>query len=167
MKILISPHSRELRWGNGKNPKNYPWWSQIFGLLNVRGHDVIQVGRSGESKVCHLLQHFITDLSMKELEELLRRMDLWISVDNFLPHLCHAKKIKTPGIVLWGQSDPLIFGYPEFTNLLKDRKYLRKQQFWLWEQAVYNEDAFVEAEEVVHLIRNKFEKTAEHTAKPD
>jgi hypothetical protein len=63
-----------------------------------------------------------------------------------------AWDIGKPGIVLWGQSDPLIFGHPENNNLLKDRKYLREKQFWWWEQCDYNAEAFVRPEEIIkHL----------------
>ena len=54
--------------------------------------------------------------------------------------------------MLFGQSDPLIFGHPENINLLKDRKYLREQQFWWWEQCEYKEDAFVRPEEVIKYL---------------
>lgn len=160
MRILISPHSRPLRWGDGKNPKDYPWWAHLFNLLDVRGHEVIQIGRSGENKVCHKLNTILYDMTLDEVKRMVEQVDLWISVDNFLPHLVNYHKIKTPGIVIFGQSDPNIFGYKQFTNFLKDRSYLREKQFWLWEQATYNEDAFVEPEEIAHFIRNKFETTA-------
>jgi hypothetical protein len=77
----------------------------------------------------------------------------WIGVDSFFQHFCWD--LGKPGIVIWGQSDPNIFGHPENINLLKDRKYLREKQFWLWEQAEYNEEAFVLPVAVLkHLNKN-------------
>jgi hypothetical protein len=55
--------------------------------------------------------------------------------------------------VIWSQSNPLIFGHEENINLLKDKKYLRKEQFYLWEQCEYNKDAFVEPTTVLKHIK--------------
>jgi hypothetical protein len=54
----------------------------------------------------------------------------------------------------FGQSDPNIFGYPGNINLLKDRSYLRPEQFlhWWHETVFYKEDAFVSAETVTETL---------------
>ena len=56
------------------------------------------------------------------------------------------------GIVLWGPSDPLIFGHPENINLLKDRKYLVPNQFLIWEQQEYQSERFVKPNEVMEHL---------------
>lgn len=142
--IIISPFAKKLRNGQN-NPKNYPWWPELISLIKY--DTVIQVGVEGEKQ---LVEDFRKNLSIPELTDLINECRTWISVDSFFQHL--AWDIGKPGIVLWGQSDPIIFGHPENTNLLKDRKYLREKQFWWWEQCDYIADAFVKPSEVIkHL----------------
>ena len=143
--IIISTYSQKLR--NGKiNPKNYPYWKELISLIDEQ---IIQVGVTGEEQ---LVPDFRQNLSMEELKELVLECRTWISVDSFFQHFCWD--LNKPGIVLFGQSDPNIFGHPENTNLLVDRKYLREKQFWLWEQADYNEECFVKPEIVIkHLYK--------------
>jgi ADP-heptose:LPS heptosyltransferase len=141
--ILISPYAKKLRNGLD-NPKNYPWWPELISLIN---EPIIQVGIESEKQ---LVDDFRKNLSLDELKVLVNECRTWISVDSFFQHF--AWDLNKPGIVLWSQSDPNIFGHPENTNLLKDRKYLREKQFWWWEQCNYNADAFVKPEEVIkHL----------------
>lgn len=141
--ILISPYAKKLR--NGKeNPKNYPYWKELISLID---EPIVQVGIDDEQQ---LVDDFRKNLSLTELETLLKECRTWISVDSFFQHFAWDKE--KYGIVLWGQSDPIIFGHSENTNLLKDRKYLRNKQFWLWEQCDYNADAFVNANEVIKYL---------------
>jgi hypothetical protein len=144
--IIISPWAQKLR--NGKNnPKNYPWWPELISLID---EPIIQIGIEGEEQ---LVDDFRTNLSLEQLKSLVLHCRTWISVDSFFQHL--AWDLGKPGIVLWGQSDPNIFGHPENTNLLKDRKYLREKQFWWWEQCEYIPNAFVGSEEVLKHIQHK------------
>ena len=94
---------------------------------------------------------FKQNLSFNEIVRLINESDAWISVDSFLQHLCAYHRLKR-GIVIFSQSDPKIFGYTRNINLLKDRKYLRDKQFWLWEQCEYNKEAFVTDEEVLKAV---------------
>jgi len=141
--IIISPYSKELR--NGKNnPKNYPYWEELISLIK---EPIIQVGIEGEKQ---LVEDFRKNLSLEELKKLIIECRIWISVDSFFQHF--AWNCEKPGIVIWGQSDPIIFGHSENINLLKDRSYLREKQFWWWEQCEYKKDAFVKPAEVLkHL----------------
>jgi ADP-heptose:LPS heptosyltransferase len=141
--IIIAPYAQKLRNGQN-NPKNYPWWKQLIKMID---EPIIQVGVDGEEQ---LVDDFRKNLSLEELKPFVYDCRTWISVDSFFQH--YAWDIGKPGIVLWGQSDPLIFGHPENTNLLKDRKYLREKQFWLWEQCDYNTEAFVKPEEIIKYL---------------
>ncbi len=139
-KCIISPFSRPLR--NGKpNPKNYPYFKELIKLLP---YHVIQVGVKGEEK---LVKDCRFNLSIKELEALIKECDLWISVDSFLPHLAHH--VGKPGIVIWGKSDPLIFGYSENKNVIMSRENLRTNQFIFWEDEPYDKDVFVKPDKVL------------------
>ena len=74
-------------------------------------------------------------------------------MDSFLPHL--AQQVEKPGVVIWSVSDPEIFGYKNNLNILKDRKYLRGNQFDIWEAGSYNPEAFLKAEEVYSVIKGE------------
>ena len=148
--ILISPFAAKLR--NGKtSPKNFPHWVQLIALLRHRRYQTTQIGVTGEERIAGV-DYFVVDKPFAEIARMVSNAELVVSVDSLLPHLCHAEKIKTPVITIFGQSDPLIFGYSEHTALLKDRKYLREFQFRPWEEAEYNADAFVSAQEVVWKV---------------
>jgi len=144
--IIIAPFSQKLR--NGKNnPKNYPHFKKLLACLALLGEHVVQVGVDGEEQ---LVEDFRKNLSLDNLATLVKQCRTWISVDSFFQHFCWD--LGVPGIVLWGQSDPNIFGHPENINLLKDRSYLRENQFWMWEQCEYRDDCWVPPEEVLkHL----------------
>lgn len=149
--MLISPWSRPLR--NGKeNPKNYPYWEELVALLKEHTNfHITQIG-VGDEKRIKGIDKYMFDMSLENVWNVTKDMDVWIAVDNFLQHMCayHNK----PGIVIFGPSDPELFGYKQNTNLLKDRKYLREQQFWLWEQCDYNAEAFLSPEDVYESIKN-------------
>jgi ADP-heptose:LPS heptosyltransferase len=144
--ILVSPWSKMLR-DKSYNPKNYPFWPQVIAELK-EDYDIIQIGVNGEQK---LVNDFRTNLPMREIKKLILDTKTWISVDNFLPHLAHL--LKKPGIVLWGESDPKIFGYPENNNLLKSRSYLRPDQFGIWDGRKHRPEVFVDAEVVINAVR--------------
>ena len=143
--ILIAPFAKKLRNG-GNNPKNFPFWKEVLNGLN--GHKVVQVGIEGEEQ---LTADFRKDIRLSEVAKLVSECATWVSVDNYLPHLAHH--IRKPGIVLFGQSDPDIYGYKENINLLKSRSYLRPDQFLIWEQCEYKTDAFVDPQIVLNSIK--------------
>ena len=141
--ILIHPFARDLRDGR-PNPKNYPHWEELISKID---EPIIQIGTSSEPQ---LVPDFEPDLPLDCLAQLVQECRTWIGIDSFFQHFCWD--LGKPGIVLWGQSDPLIFGHPENINLLKDRKYLRQDQFLIWDRAENIPDAFVTSEEVLkHL----------------
>lgn len=159
MKILISPYAQTLRDGK-ENPKNFPYWGELLTILTDYGFDIVQIGSSKDKAIDfdwpphhdHIGNfEFKQNLKLKEIANLIKECDIWISVDSFLQHLNQCL-VRKRGIVIFSQSDPRIFGYPTNNNLLKDRSYLRDKQFWLWEQCDYNKDAFVTADEVYNAV---------------
>lgn len=150
MKIVLFPWAKKLRNG-GNNPKNYPWWPELVEKLQALGHELIQVGVEGEEQ---LVDDFRKNLKLQELSDLLRSADTWIGVDSFGQHLGWDLGIK--GIVIFGQSDPNIFGHSENINILKSREYLREQQFWWWEQAEYREEVFVDPNVIIKTFQENF-----------
>lgn len=127
MKILIVP-------GNVQNAKSYPYWDRFIKMANKH-----------EIKVVDGI------LSDQDIIDLVNWCDIWVSIDSFLPHFVRYHKLKR-GVVLWGKSDPGIFGYKENINLLKDRKYLRAEQFKWWIDEPLDPKAFVDPEEILQLF---------------
>lgn len=141
--IIISPFAKKLR--NGKeNPKNYPHWKELVSLID---EPIIQVGVEGEEQ---LVPDFRKNLNLIELKELILECRTWISVDSFFQH--YAWDLGKYGVVLWGPSDPLIYGHSENINLLKYRGFLVKNQFLNWEQHPYDPDCFVEPQKVIEHL---------------
>jgi hypothetical protein len=151
-KIIISPFSRNLRSGKA-NAKNYPHWNQLIFLLKALDIHVIQIGIYGEQQLIADEQRF--NLNPKELEILLQECDFWISVDNFFQHFAHYHK--KPGIVIWGPSNPHIFGYGENFNILKAWDVLRPNQFDIWESAEHKPEIFPSADDIFYAIKEKYD----------
>ena len=143
--ILLFPFAKQLRHG-GPNPKSPPldWWKE---LVNQITEPLIQIGVEGESQ---LVPDFRKNLSLSELANLVNECRTWIGVDSFGQHFCWD--LGKPGIVIWGPSDPLIFGHPENTNLLKSRECLNNNQFLTWEEVEYNPTVFVNISEVISCL---------------
>jgi ADP-heptose:LPS heptosyltransferase len=141
--IIISPYAKKLQ--NGKeNPKNYPYWKELIGLIS---EEIVQVGVDGETQ---LVDDFRTNLSLIQLRQLIKECRIWIGVDSFFQHLAWSES--KLGIVLWSVSDPLIFGHKENTNLLKDRVYLAENQFLWWDFIEHDSNKFVLPEEVIKFL---------------
>lgn len=152
MKIILFPYAKKMRVDK-PHPKNYPYWPELVKLLEDDGHKLLQLGVEGEDQ---LVSNFKKNLSYDDLVQEVNACDTWIGVDSFGQHL--AWSLNKRGIAIFGQSDPNIFGHEENINLLKDRKYLREQQFWLWEQADFNADSFVTPEDVIAALNDNFGK---------
>jgi len=90
-------------------------------------------------------------MPLSKLKDFASDMDTFISVDNFFPHFCNHYNLKS-GIVIFSKSDPKIFGYKQNKNLLKDVKYLRPDQFGLWDSCNYEQDAFVLPQQIIDNI---------------
>lgn len=146
--ILIFPWSRNTSEGK-PSPKNYPHWDQVVSDLSTAGHLVFQASCTGEAAVPGTKR--LNDQPLDKIAELMKICETWISVDNFAHHM--AWTLKEPGVVIFGMSDPAIFGHKENINVLKDGKYLRARQFGLWSQEPENKDAFVGPQGVLEAVR--------------
>lgn len=153
MRIIISPYAQKLPNG-ALNPKNFPYWPETLALIKEKlpKLEIIQIGRDGEEKIKGITGSAFNKNPV-ELLELSRTCDTWISVDSFYQHFCNYYKLP-PGIVVYSQSNPNIFGYSHNKNLLKNKKYLKPDQFLFWwhESTTYNIDAFVDAKTVAKTL---------------
>jgi ADP-heptose:LPS heptosyltransferase len=141
--IIISPYSKALLSGK-QNPKNYPYWEELIAQID---EPIVQVGIADEKQ---LVKDFRQNLRISELRELIQECRTWISCDSFFQHLGWDEGKQ--GIVLWGVSDPLIYGHPENINLLKDRSYLAPNQFLWWESTEHKNERFVKPKEVLQYL---------------
>jgi len=130
--LVYSRGVRPLRNGN-ISAKAYPFWDQLIALL-APDFEIVEVVKE----------------PLDELEKLLKRAKYVVACDSFLQHFCWYIGVKC--ITLWGTSDPLIFGHEENINLLKNRGYLRPNQFDMWEGDPVNPNAFVTPEEVLKAV---------------
>lgn len=151
--ILIFPYAKRLN-NSRENPKNYPYWNELVLLLKKDYNEIIQVGLADELKI-QGISDFKSNLTLKEIEKLIEKCEFWISVDSFVQHLVNNMEEQKSGVVLWSLSNPKIFGYDYNLNILKDSKYLRPDQYGIWEQAVYNIDAYLDANKIYNIIKEK------------
>lgn len=131
--VIISRGVRPLPNGN-RSAKDYPYWDELIKLLS-KDYEVIEVVKE----------------PLDKLEKMIKEAKYVICCDSFLQHFCWY--YKKQAIVLWGTSDPLIFGHAENINLLKDEKYLRRRQFDTWEAEPYNPEPFISPQEVIQVLR--------------
>jgi len=150
-KIIISPFAKPLR--NGKeNPKNYPFWEELILLLKKNEFYIIQIGVDKETKFD--VDKVVFNASLKELEKITKECDLFLGIDNFFQHFCSM--IGKKGIAIFGKSDPKIFGHDENIIIIKDEKYLRKNQFDTWENEKFDPNCFVKPLIVLNQIQTFF-----------
>jgi ADP-heptose:LPS heptosyltransferase len=128
MKILLCR-------GNIQNAKSYPEESWEEFLLLVKDHEVKEITGI---------------LPEQEIIDLVNASDIVITIDSFLPHLIKYHKLKTKVCVLWGKSNPDIFGYPDNINLHKRR--FRPDQFRWWQDVKHDPEDFVSPEVIKNAI---------------
>lgn len=143
--IIIAPYSNQLP--KGRNAKEYEYWKEV--IDGLQGHRIIQIGISSHIP---LVPEYLWDLRYPQLQALVRMSDTWISIDSFLQHL--GWDVGKKGVCIFTRSDPNKFGHVENTNLLKDRKYLRPDQFGLWTDCAYLSEASIEPEKVIEAVRD-------------
>jgi hypothetical protein len=142
--IIISPYSH-----GSKHPKSYPHWTDLVLMLKTTGLRLIQIGVTGDERLLGV-DDFLQNQSFRQIEKLIDDCRSWIGVDNFLQHLCHCRPVTPKGIVLWGISDPQLFGYEYNLNVIGKR--LRPDQFGTW-QIEPDPSVFWDAEEVFKRIQ--------------
>ena len=149
MKILIHPYSRKTVSG-ATNAKNYAYWNELIALLKSE-HQITQIATKEEPK---LVDDVKVSLSFDDLKILIPKYDFFIAVDSFFPHFVNTYNLPIKGMVIWTVSDPEIFGYKDrFTNVLQSRDNLRKNQFSMIEEEVFDPNKSVKPEVIMDMIR--------------
>lgn len=85
------------------HPKLYPFWDELVELFKADGHYITE----------------IPILPLPALQRFISTSDIVICSDSFIQHFCWY--IGKRAFVLWGISDPELFGHKEHVNILKDR----------------------------------------------
>lgn len=147
--VLLSPWSKALP-DNKVNAKNYHRWVEVVSDLRCSGLHIIQVGLPGETIVTGVNETKF-GLRLTELAILVHNCATFCSVDNFFHHFCafHGKA----GVVVWGKSDPLLFGHSMHHNLV-NRNKLRPLQFELWKNEPFDSSVFPEPILVIEAVKN-------------
>jgi hypothetical protein len=152
MNILIHPFSRPTLNGQ-TNAKNYAYWNELVELLKPE-HQITQIATQEEPKIVDDIKR---GLSFDDLKILASKYDFFIAVDSFFPHFVNAYNLPIKGMVIWTISDPDIFGYKDkFLNVLQSRNNLRKEQFNMIEEEVYDPNKSIKPEIVKDLIDKYF-----------
>ena len=149
MRVLLSPFCKPMR-NDKRNPKEYPWWNDVVKQLVEHDVGVVQLSTKVDPTLPGTFLRY-DDLSYSDIVEAVNVFDVWLSCDSFLPHLCYAYGLK-PGVVVWGKSDPRVFGYPCNKNLIKSEGCLRRYQFNIWEEEQYDERVFVRPAVVMESV---------------
>lgn len=146
--IIISPYSHD-----ENHAKSYPYWNELIAKIKTLGYKTIQIGTKNEP-LFNTDEHYI-DLPFKEIENKILECRCWISVDNFLQHLCNCMSTVIQGIVIYGLSDPNLFGYKYNKNILKSKNNLRSNQFDSWPHVKRNDNVFFKPDEMFEQIANE------------
>jgi hypothetical protein len=147
--VIISPYSMD-----PVHAKSYPYWKELVSLINQNGYNVIQIGKKDEPGI-EGIHELIYNMKFSQIATLIKACRMWISVDNFLPHLVNCMDSPVMGHVIFAQSDPLIFGYSYNNNILKSRKFLRSDQFNNWYNMKNRPEFFDSAKDVFVQIKKK------------
>ena len=146
--IAFAPFSKK-RTDGKRNAKDFPYWEDVVSKLSDRC-DIIQFAYGSETPLVkpdsvlsnmplHYIEHFVTNDA-----------DMFLCVDNYMQHLGHY--VGKKGVVVYAQSDPRLFGYPENVNLYRDPMHFRKNQFLTWNQCDFSAEAFPSVAYVVGAV---------------
>lgn len=119
--ILIAPHGGcALKSGDRiQITKNKDWfaegWEELCAKLRHR-YTIIQVGTKSEPPLYNVDKRLLGN-PLRKVIALIPHCKLWISVDSFLQHAGSALNKK--GIVLFGKTNPSIFGHDNNINIYK------------------------------------------------
>ena len=149
MNLLFAPFAaRGPSLGGKPSPKDYPSPKELCELLE-KDHEVIQVAGNDDLQVAKDVRR---NLPHEQVCELVKWSDTGVCVDSYLQHTYWS--LGKPAIVLFGISDPVIFGHPENLNLIRDRAYLRPNQFDLYYLTDYKPEAFVSPNEILDSLNS-------------
>jgi len=87
---------------------------ELVSSLVDDGYFVIQTGRFEERKI-RKTYSLLGSTSPLDIISLVKRVNLVVAPDSFVMHA--ARLTNTPAVILWGPTDPLVFGYDNHIHL--------------------------------------------------
>lgn len=112
---------------------------------------VVQIGVTGETQ---LVPDFRENQTLDQLADLVKTCRFWISCDSFFQHF--AWDFGIPGAVLWGPSDPNIYGYSENLNITKSKEFKIPNQFLMWTMVEPSDNFWIPPDEAIGIIRDRW-----------
>lgn len=89
-------------------------WERVVALLRARGCLVLQAGRLRDVHVRGAYS-LLGVTTPRQLVALVRRCQLVVTSDSFVMHAAHLAGV--PAVVLWGPTDPRVYGYARQRHL--------------------------------------------------
>ena len=109
--------------GNTKLNLNKDWfgdyWQEVVAILVSKGFTVVQVGLPMEQPIDGAV-NLLGKWDLRTIINFLSLADAFINIDSLLNHIGYGWRVK--GVVLFGRTDPNIFGHEDFhLNLINTK----------------------------------------------
>lgn len=147
MKIFLAPFTNK-RIDGKPHAKEYPFWEELLNLITIQD-EVYQYVMPGDKE---LVKSVIPHVPFKDFFNIVKEMDTFLCVDSYLPHFMNCHFPDKRGFVLFGPSDPTIWGYQQNFNLTNGRSFWRPNQFETWNQWEANPESHVNPLDVYSAI---------------
>lgn len=144
-----------------RSPKEYPYWADVIRSLKGNGIYLMQVNKTKFDPVIEGVEGYISDLPLEDVVGILSEHLTWIAVDNFAQHLSRFTNPLKRGIVVWGPSDPDLFGYPENFNIYKSREHFRPNQYDTWDRCLFPNEHWISVDELSNYITSMINQLKE------
>jgi len=151
-----------------KCSKNQEWFVDRWEKLAKKmfEYDFIQLGLKDDPLVKGVID-MRGETTVREATALVKHSKCFVGVDSFLGHAPNITG--TPGVVLFGPSNPIVWGHDENINIYKDLKCAPCIDVLGGKECPYNKKCMrkISEKEVTNAIRNQTEtkKTKENTIK--
>jgi hypothetical protein len=131
--------------------KTYPFWNILIDNLKEAGYKVVQFKFKNEPSYNNV-DEVITP-SFPTIVELLKDPDSYlISNDSFIPHLLNVYLPTKKNFVLFGCTNPDIYGYSQNINILKSKSFLVENQFTVLKDLQPNKNMWIEPIFILEII---------------
>ena len=137
--ILINVESARINYKpDFKITTNKDWyedsWKELVSML-VKDFDVVQIGGPCEKPIEGITTNLTGQTNIRQVMALIKHSLTTISIDSFIGHVSPA--VGKSGVVLFGRSNPYIFGHETNVNIwvdnsckLNDMFCGRPQSYW-------------------------------------
>src|SRR3989338_4160 len=103
-------------------------WIDLVQLLRKEGLFVLQLGKHQDTHIKGAYS-LLGVTSPAQAIGLACRCSAIVTVDNFFVHVAHL--VGVPAVVVWGPTDPHVYGYPEQIHLKGSREYCQEREHCL------------------------------------